>query len=358
MSTEARAFIDDYFRQAIPRGGRAMTGQLTERFQAALREAHAGLAEQDCHFYHTLEFADGGLIQGGWDLRGRERAYLGFVDFKDQRVFEFGPATGHLGFFMERQGAALTIFELAPGMVQDLLPLPGVDIEAHRRSGTAFAGQVRNSWWYAHRRHGSRASAVYGDIYQLPGDVGRYDVSVLCSILLHLGNPFAALRQAASITDKAVIVTDVAPPLLYGGEEAALLEFNPGEERENLVNWWGLSPGAVVRMLRMLGFPHATVRYYEIVFHKNHDPAQERVRRFMFTVVAQRQPGAVRFLEPTSAEREEAARVKALIPVLNLDLLKVHAELFREFEAARRSLSWRLTRPLRGAAKLAKRLFR
>ena len=26
--------------------------------------------------------------------------------------------------------------------------VPGVDLEEHRRSGTAFAREVRNSWWY------------------------------------------------------------------------------------------------------------------------------------------------------------------------------------------------------------------
>jgi hypothetical protein len=351
---EARRFIDDYYRQAIAKGGRAMTGQLAESFQQALRDAHAASTETDCHFYHTLEFADGSVVPGGWDLRGKERAYLGFVDYKGTRVLEFGPATGHLGFYMEQQGARLTCFDLAPGSVQDLLPLSGVDLDAHRRSGTAFAGEVRNSWWYGHRRHRSEAVSVYGDIYQLPEDIGRHDLSVLCSIFLHLSNPFAALRQAAAVTDKAIVVTDSLPPILYGGPEAALLEFNPGEEAENLVNWWGMSPGVVARMLRMLGFPHITVRYHEIQFHKNHDPKLEQVRRFMFTVIAQKQPDAIRFLAPTPAELESEQTVRKLVPVLTLDHLKHHADVYKQFEATLNSFSWRLTRPLRGLAKLFK----
>jgi hypothetical protein len=351
---EARRFIDDYYRQALPKGGRAMTGQLTDSFQQALRDAHADLTEKDCHFYHTLEFADGRVVPGGWDLRGKERAYLGLVDYRGARVLEFGPATGHLGFTLERQGAELTCFDLAPGAVQDLLPLPGVDLDAHRRSGTAFATEVRNSWWYGRRRHGSRAVSVYGDIYQLPGDIGRYDVAVLCSILLHLSNPFAALRQAAAVADKAVVVTDVLPPVLYGGPEAALLEFNPGEEAGNLVNWWGLSPGVVARMLRLLGFPHITTRYHAIDFHRNHDPSLDLVRRFMFTVIAEKSPGAVARLAPTPAELAGEEAVRKLVPVLTLDHLKHHAELYRQHEAILNSFSWRLTRPLRGIVKLFK----
>ncbi len=352
--TEARRLIDDYFRLAIPKGGKAMTGQLADPFQESLRIAHAAVTEKECHFYHTLEFADGRVVLGGWDLRGKERAYLGLVDYKGARVLEFGPATGHLGFYMEQQGARLTCFDLAPGSVQDLLPLPGVDLDAHRRSGTAFAEAVRNSWWYGRRHHRAEAVPVYGDIYQLPEDIGRYDVSVLCSILLHLSNPFAALRQAAAVTDKAVVVTDVMPPLLYGGPEAALLEFNPGEESENLVNWWGLSPGVVARMLRLLGFPHITIRYHEVEFHKNHDPAQEQVRRFMFTVIAQKQSDAIRFLTPTPAEVTSEETVRRLVPVLTLDHLKHHAEVYKQFEDTLHSFSWRITRPLRGLAKLFK----
>ncbi len=352
---EARTFLDDYYRRTIPLGGRALTGQLSDAFQGALQAAHAGLTEADCHFYHTLEFSDGTVIPGGWDLRGKERAYLGFVDFKGQRVLDFGPATGHLGFWMEKQGARLAILDVAPGLTQDLLPLAGVDVEAHRKSGTAFATEVRNSWWYARRRHGSNAKAVYGDIYQLPDDIGRYDVSFLCSILLHLANPFAALRQAAAVSDKAVVVTDVAPPLLYGGEAGAVVEFNPGEEKENLVNWWGLSPGAVARMLRVLGFPHITVRHHEITFHKNHDPSQELVRRFMFTVIAQKREGAIPFLEPTVAELDTERTVRKLIPILTLEQLKHQAEMARQLDAIHGSFLWKAARPLRGLAKLLKR---
>lgn len=351
-STRARAFLEDYYRRTLSQGGSAMTGQLTDAFQATLETAHADRSERDCHFYHTLEFPDGSVIPGGWDLRGRERAYLGWVDVRGRRVLDVGPATGHLGFYMEGQGAEVTAFDVAPGMVQNLLPQAGSDLDANQASGAAFAEQVRNSWWLGRRRHGSRARAVYGDIEALPADMGRYDIAFLCSILLHLANPFAVLRQVAAVADRGVVVTDVAPPLLYGGEAGAVVEFNPGEEPGNLVNWWGLSPGAVARMLRVLGFARTTVRFHEIRFHRDHDPAREQVQRFMFTVIGERRAGDLAFLEPTDEERDADRTVRRLIPVLTLEQLKAQAAMARELDAIHRSLAWKAMRPLRGVGRL------
>ena len=335
--------------------GRDLTGQATGAFQARLRAAHT-TREGDCHFYHTLEFPDGSVVPGAWDFRGTERPYLGFVDFRDLSVLEFGPATGHLGFYMERKGAKVTIFDVGPGMVQDLLPLPEANLDEHRTSGTDFAARVRNSWWYAHAGHGSQAKAVYGDIYDLPRDMERHDVSVFCSILLHLSTPFAALRQAAAVTEKAMVVTETAPPALYGSPEHTLVEFNPGRDPGNLVNWWGLSPGAVVRMLEVLGFPHARVLYSECAFHKDHDPEAEMVRRFMFSVVAQREPGAIAFDGPDAAEQAESDRVRATIPIVGLEQMRAFAEARTMRDDMLASSSWRLTHPLRVVNKFLRRV--
>ncbi len=335
--------------------GRDLTGQLTDEFQARLKDAHASVSRDDCHFYHTLEFPDGSVIDGGWDLRGKEEAYIGHVDFNDLTVLEFGPATGHLSFHMERQGAKVTILDVAPNAVQDLVPLPGVDLEAHRKSGTAFATEVRNSWWYAHRQYQSSAKAVYGDIYDLPSDLAHHDVSIFCSILLHLANPWQALRQAAAVTDKAMIVTDMVPPLLYGGESASLMEFNPGDEAENLVNWWGLSPGVIKKMLRILGFPHADIHYSEVGFHKDDDPEAEIVKRFMFTIVAERSKGAIARKPTTKADEDEDRRVRALIPIVGIEQMQHYAELVRTLGEMQNSLSWRITEPIRKLRAILKR---
>ncbi len=41
-------------------------------------------------------------------MQGTERAYLWGIDLRDKSVLEIGPASGHLTFWMERQGATVT----------------------------------------------------------------------------------------------------------------------------------------------------------------------------------------------------------------------------------------------------------
>ena len=59
----------------------------------------------DCLFYHTMDIPNHGTVQGEWDLRGREAAYLGHTSLQGKRVLEVGTASGHLCFAMETMGA-------------------------------------------------------------------------------------------------------------------------------------------------------------------------------------------------------------------------------------------------------------
>ena len=227
-----------------------------------------------------------------WDLRPGVRQYLGHLDLKGQRVLELGPATGYLGFHMESCGAQVTAFEVAPFFPQDIVPLSGVDLEEHRRASVGLSRQVRNAWWYCHERLSSGVRPVYGDIYHLPGDLGRFDVATLGAILVHLANPFTALQEAARRTEKAIVITDVVQ-----GSPVDLthsyMEFYPGDMRDkNVVNWWGVSPGAAVKMLKVLGFPEVSVFFHEQKRHIDGDLAKPEMDDAMFTVVGQRRQGS------------------------------------------------------------------
>lgn len=67
----------------------------------------------ECFFYHTMDLPGHGVVQGDWDIRGRESQYLGEVAFRNKRVLEVGPASGQLSFFMEGQGAEVVSVEAA-----------------------------------------------------------------------------------------------------------------------------------------------------------------------------------------------------------------------------------------------------
>ena len=346
MNHDLMEFYTQTYRKIRP-----FQGQLEPSFQEKLKAAHAGVADSDCHFYHTLDLGNGKTIPGGWDIRGNEHNYLGHVDFMGLRVLEFGCASGYLSFWIEKQGANVVALDLPPGFPPDLVPLQNIDLEANGASGAVTATQVRNSWWFGHEALNSKAAALYADIYNLPDDIGRFDVSTFGSILLHLGNPFKAMQEAARVTDKALIVTDLLPDIIYGTDDNSFVEFNPGDEPTNLVNWWRCSPAAITKMFKVLGFPHVDIHYFENQYHPYHKTNVPPVTRFMFTAVGQRRPNALSRIEikPTDIKRDEELR--KLVPVIHVDN---YNEAHRRLKDAEdrlgkiySSLLWKATKPVR-----------
>ncbi len=330
------------------------SGQLTNEHQAKLEEAFGHPSLSDCYFYHTMQFGPAEIQPGDWDLRGEERQYLGYLDFQGRRVLELGPATGYLGFWMEAQGAEVVCLEVPPGLPQDLLPLPEVELAEHRASGMVFAEKIRNSWWYSRRKLGSRNSAVYADIYDLPQDLGRFDVCTLGSILLHLENPYRAVAQAASLTDKAIVVTDMVQDLPLD-LNSHRMEFNPGDQPDNVVNWWGVSPGAVIRMLTVLGFPEPSVYFHTQRHHPHHNLTAPPIDVELFTVVGCRKDAPIRCIPRPPADLDEENR---LVRAWQNDdpVFRMETEL-RELREVRDSTCWRATRPIRWFLDAVKKQF-
>ena len=279
--------LASYFRDERDRPPRYL-GQLNPEFQAALAAHHDTVKPADCDFYHTIQAPDGELHAGAWDLRGHEAAYLGHHPLDGRAVLEFGPASGWLSAHIASQAASLTVFDLPMGSPPQLVPHPDIDETEQARFSAASAGRLRNSWWYAKRRIGFEARAVYADVYDPPPDLGRFDMSFFGAILLHLCNPFQALRSAAAITDEAIVVTDVfsAPSLSHLEALQRLLPtlavFNPSPPPAGLTHWWALSPDVIQHMLRLLGFPDQTVT--------QHSPPRMSNQPPLFTVVGRR-PG-------------------------------------------------------------------
>jgi hypothetical protein len=258
------------------------TFPLSSEAQEELRTRYHGVTLQDCYLYHWFDMPDGQEIIGNWDLRQNWSDYLGGIDLAGRRVLEFGPASGFLTLKMEKMGAEVVAFDLPPGTPPDILPIPGIPSQQLRKSKARDIDRVRNSWWYFHRQFGSNAKAVYGDIYRLPDQIGRFDVAVFAAILLHLANPFAALQEAATVTDEMIIVTDLYPQHL--GDQA-VLEFSPYAQGKDPMAWWLLTPGAVTRMLAAIGFINSRVTYHEHRFHSAFKRDDFTLGKF-FTVVA------------------------------------------------------------------------
>lgn len=242
----------------------------------------------DCYFYHTMDIPGYGIVPGEWDLRGKEAAYLGNVSFKGKRVLEIGTASGFLCFTMEKLGAEMVAYDLSDKQEWDMVPYAGIDYKEYIAKRQRHIRQLNNGFWFAHKAFDSAAKVMYGTVYEIPDDIGQFDICTFGSILLHLRDPFLALQRVTAHVKETVIVTDFFPRLrgqiLSAIEvltDSRLIRFLPDAKRKNTYDsWWALSPKLISEHLQILGFEHV-----EISFHKQLHLGKETK---LYTIVGQR----------------------------------------------------------------------
>ena len=196
---------------------------------------------EDCYVYHTTELPDGTVVKGEWDLRGLEGKYTGNIDFNGKRVLDVGTASGFNAFWMEKQGAEVVAFDQSDAHPLNVLPHWPCDVAGIRR--------MKRGFWHFHKAFNSRVNVCYGNIYDLPRGLGRFDYALMGSILLHLENPIGAIRSVANVTDN-IIVADALRP-----EISDEMKFRPAYPDPNdFLYWWYLSPNAISKMLDSLGY--------------------------------------------------------------------------------------------------------
>lgn len=204
-----------------------------------------------CTFYHRMELPGLGVVGGEWDLRDVINDYLGRFDFQGKRVLDVGTASGYLTFEMEKRGAEVVSFDMAEGEQWDLVPQRAVRQDAARAAARLTAGhrKLKNGYWLAHRRLGSKAKVFHGNIHHLPEALGPFDVAMMGMILGHLRDPFHALFNVARLCRSHLIITNQS----YHAERAEAL-FMPSVENQETMIWWALSDGCLKQMLSILGF--------------------------------------------------------------------------------------------------------
>src|SRR5262245_6015090 len=222
---------------------------------------------QSCFFYHRMNVPGVGLVGGHWDLQETTDAYLGHESFAGKRVLDVGAASGFLTFEMERRGADVVSFDMAPDGRWDIVPLAGLNDGAAIQVKRDNWVSLTNAYWLTHAALGSRAKVIYGNIYELPAELGTFDVVFLGSVLLHLRDPFAALHSASRMTSDTIIVTDLAFELPGSQMEFVPTRLGPAD------TWWRLSEQCVTQMLDVLGFDVANVQ------RSRHTSAYEGVAR-------------------------------------------------------------------------------
>ena len=207
-----------------------------------------------CNFYHTIDLPGVGTVEGNWDLRGKFDEYIGGVEVSGRKVLDVGTATGFLTFEAERRGAEVVSFDIGSAAYQALLPFENSlfytkhDVWVDER--TKVFEHWKNAYWYCHRLLGSKARVYYGDVYHLPVELGRFDIAIVGSILLHLSAPITALASISRVPEDVIIVVD---GMLDTEEPIAQLR-GRASNPENDAAWWTLSRGVYREVFGMLGF--------------------------------------------------------------------------------------------------------
>jgi hypothetical protein len=236
---------------------------------------------EDIYFYHTMDLPAVGTVHGEWDLRGREASYLGNVDFRGKTVLELGTASGHICFYMEKQGASVTAYDLSSEYEWDVVPYAGFGCRQYSADRKRTIDSMNRGFWLAHRLNGSKARVVYGTVYQIPHGIGQFDISVFGDILLHVRDPFLALQQGLQHTKETVIIIE-RMTRFDAPSDSRVMRFLPDasacDPRET---WWQLTPELLTEFTRVLGFERRQLSYHTQLYMGN--------ELELFTLVADRQ---------------------------------------------------------------------
>jgi SAM-dependent methyltransferase len=218
-----------------------------------------------------------GVMQGSWDLRGREDVYLGNVDFRGKRVLDAGPSSGFLSFHMEKKGAEVVSYDLSKDYSWDVVPLVNYDHKGFEARNKLLMQKVNNAYWLCHNAYKSKAKVAYGTIYGVPREIGMVDVSVMGIILEHLRDPFLALQNVLRLTKETVIIAEIYPSptiarrilnrLHFPIECLDVLDdprsrFFPDARKSMQGVWWYLWPELLRKMIGVLGFEETVTTYH------------------------------------------------------------------------------------------------
>ena len=111
---------------------------------------------------------------------------------RGKSVLDIGTATGFLSFEAEKRGAQVVSFDMDQGSQQTFLPFKDRPYYSdHQRWAETYNAQIekwKNAYWLCHRLLESNARVYYGNVYDLPLSLGRFDVAIVGSVLEHLSD--------------------------------------------------------------------------------------------------------------------------------------------------------------------------
>ena len=154
--------------------------------------------------------------------------------------------------------------------------------------------KIRNAYWYAHKAFNSKSKLILSHVNDLPAELGIYDISLMCSVLMHIQNPFFAMQNMLRHTKEKAVITELggytrrksfrniirnlirktmSPP------KVPSMTYLPRPGKKPFV-WWKLSPEIISNMASTLGFEKNTITYHKQTVDKHNT--------WFFTVVCER----------------------------------------------------------------------
>jgi hypothetical protein len=194
----------------------------------------------DCYFYHTVELPGYGVTDGDWDFAPWSRRLPG-------------------------EGGVCRITRSGDRSCQRF---------CHVRDEKAW--RLKNSYWFSHAIQHSKARVYHGDVYNLPSSLGKFDVAVMASVLLHCRDPLRIVEQCGEKAT-SLVITDMLRPALEGAPICRLARTS-----QNFLwhTWWHFSTQFFTQFLAVSGF-----RTSQILTHQQYHRGRAHT---LFTLVGRR----------------------------------------------------------------------